>query len=326
MPPAEKDEPLQAHDQGAPSQSSSSYKAFLRTLHRLNLSEPIDSFNSFTVGFKSRRNEIGKGKELLDFGTKTSSKTSDGDGDADLERMMDIYCHIESKRRARLLKKINPKLSLSTLGLQYQRFTSRITPFIWIKDEAIDILAWKSSLKTFAFLVLYTTICLNPMIIIALPFFILWDWSLQNYSATIKAASSTPSKNQRIFPTLQSPSSSSVPMLTLKENQLALQNIQNILGYISDAYDLVVKGVSVFNWSNDDRTKRALYLSAAALLSSAILVCAIPLNIIILLAGIGLVVFTSPLFQANLLLLDIHLHYLRQSLAYWTTLPRYLVA
>ena len=312
-------QPLRAHDPaGTPSSSSpssSSYKAFLRTLHRLNLSQPIDTFNSFKVGFKSRRNELG------------SSKTSAGDGDPDLERMQamqDIYCQIESKRRTRLLKKIDPKLSLPTLGIQYQRFTSRITPFIWIKDEAIDILAWKSSLKTFAFLTLYTTICLNPMLVIALPFLILWDWSLQKYSASIKAASSsTASKNERIFQSLQSSSKtrSSVPVLTLKENQLALRNIQNVLGYISDAYDLVAKGASVFNWTNQDRTKRAIYLSAAALLSSAFLVCAIPFNIIILLAGVGLVFFTSPLVQANLLLLDMHLHNLRQSLAYWAALP-----
>jgi hypothetical protein len=203
----------------------------------------------------------------------------------------DPVMDLEAARREQYLKKLNPRLQLITVMVQYERFTSRFTPFAWIKDEAIDLLAWKSASNTVVFLLFSTTLCLNPILAIALPFLLIWYHSLQLYSlAPMSDRARSKVNNQS--------SGRTVPRLTLKQNKIALQNIQNILGYISDVYDLFDRLISYFDWSDERTTRLAIYCSAATFLSAIVLFSHFPLNVVILLAVSALFLFTSPLFQA----------------------------
>ncbi|CEJ01191.1 hypothetical protein RMCBS344292_15837 [Rhizopus microsporus] len=222
------------------------------------------------------------------------------------------------------LKK-QPPLNPQNTTKNFTRFVARVGPIFSFRDRVMLLLSWEKPLDTWISLIVYCLMCLYPKLLLFIPQLFLMYLILSNHSNSKKkkengsiikrsirrdkrimnSSSSTPLPNTTStsianakkegkrgidsstpaslpFPfSLFQPGSDDSP-----EYLRNLQNIQNSMGEVSDAYDWIVEQSSHIDWSSEQETVHILQLLVASIFMTSIIAIFVPLNMIFLSAGL----------------------------------------
>ncbi|KAJ1307655.1 hypothetical protein OPQ81_001748 [Rhizoctonia solani] len=187
-------------------------------------------------------------------------------------------------------------LSIQITTANFRRFVSRSGPVFWFQDRVEEIILWKRGWPyTSAWGCAYAFLCIYPRILLILPQLILLAIMLVNYpgipnrrpgSPHAKGTSYSPTRST---PQLQAPEGSS-------EWYANLQAIQNLMGAVSDAHELVVPIVPHLTWVTP-ATRSILFMT---LLTLPIVFVPISPQQLFLTSGLGLLCATHPFVQSLL--------------------------
>ncbi|OJA15820.1 hypothetical protein AZE42_04034 [Rhizopogon vesiculosus] len=157
-------------------------------------------------------------------------------------------------------------LSIPITTVNFRRFVARVGPVFWLQDRVEEVLMWKRGWKvTAVWIAVYAFLCYFPRLVLLLPHAILAAIMLSTYP-TPSPSESTSSKSPPA-PIAPPPSEGSVDW------QANLQAIQNLMGGLCDAYDLV-SPLTPYITHRSTHTSLILTLT---LLSFLILLPALPL-------------------------------------------------
>jgi hypothetical protein len=208
---------------------------------------------------------------------------------------------VQSKKLGNALNDSNPALSMTLFIKNNQRYTNRQYPFIWVNETVIKLLTWDSVPNTLIFLLSYIILCiclsftlgLKPILLAILPqLVILYLMAKFYHKRADSIMNGSPLPRPHVIG--QAPRIT----LTFAENKLALQNIQNTMGHISDLYDAGYNVYRMVDWSNPDLTKDVLIKVVASMFGTIALVSLVPINSIAMFAGVGVFVTNTALFKA----------------------------
>ncbi|KAG0767404.1 hypothetical protein G6F16_002807 [Rhizopus arrhizus] len=190
------------------------------------------------------------------------------------------------------LKK-QPPLNPQTTTKNFTRFVSRVGPIFKFRDRVMLLLSWEKPLDTWISLFVYCLVCLYPKLILFIP------QSILIYLVLSKHAKAKKNKNKKIkpdplpkrrdekkeafsFPLYQPDSASDSP-----EYLRNLQNIQNSMGDISDAYDWIVAQSRQIDWSSESQTAHMLQCLAVLVVLMGPVALFVSLRIVFLSAGLS---------------------------------------
>ncbi|KAJ3125777.1 hypothetical protein HK098_008237 [Nowakowskiella sp. JEL0407] len=177
-----------------------------------------------------------------------------------------------------------PQLSLLTTSKNFSRFITRIGPLVNLHDIVVDLICWKNSANTGAFLIWFIFLCLNPSLLFILPNLLLLYVIISNYYL----------KTSNLTPNTLLPSSSSSDLTTqASEVSRNLQFIQHTMGLYVEIYDWCGELYQYVDWTNEQTTRALLKFLCVSGLSLYIFFRLIPLNWIILSVGTSVVLGNS---------------------------------
>ncbi|OAX41664.1 hypothetical protein K503DRAFT_684952 [Rhizopogon vinicolor AM-OR11-026] len=184
-------------------------------------------------------------------------------------------------------------LSIPITTVNFRRFVARVGPVFWLQDRVEEVLMWKRGWKvTAVWIAVYAFLCYFPRLVLLLPHAILAAIMLSTYP-TPSPSESTSSKNPPA-PIAPPPSEGSVDW------QANLQAIQNLMGGLCDAYDLV----SPLTPHITHRSTHTSLILTLTLLSFLILLPAlplIPLRPLLFLLGTFPFLWTHPFTQDRII-------------------------
>ena len=207
-----------------------------------------------------------------------------------------------------------PPLNPQTTAKNFSRFVSRCGPMFTFRDRVILLLNWDKPVESWIALLTYCLLCLYPFLLILIPQAIICYIILTMLvSRQQLAKQGKPEAN----PTPQPSSSSKLPKVEptavpqpalgpSKFNNLAaaffptafdesspeylrnMQNLQNMMGELSDVYDLIASQQYWVDWSDEQRTSSVFQLAVLSCIPTFLLVWFVPFQYLCLMAGIGL--------------------------------------
>jgi hypothetical protein len=158
------------------------------------------------------------------------------------------------------------------------------------------LLAWHDTTLSFLTLLIYSILCLYPILVVLSPLILVGHHLIVQYYEHAKAiAKHGNPKEKEIEKKLQDPAPKLKPV-EYKEN---LQFIQNSMGMYCEAYDWVVLfSRQYFNWDHPEQAGLCLKLVLAALLPTFLIFQWIPINYLALVGGWILFLGNTPLMIA----------------------------
>ncbi|KAI8895180.1 integral peroxisomal membrane peroxin-domain-containing protein [Globomyces pollinis-pini] len=209
---------------------------------------------------------------------------------------------VQSVKLGNALADANPALSVTVFIKNNNRFVARQTPLIWLNNTIISLLTWQSIPHTLIFLLCYIILCLHPFLIPILPQMVLIYLMIRFYhyrADDIVAGRPLPKPHPIGTSPKLSPS--------FAEQKDAMQNIQNTMSKVSDAYDAGYNLYRMIDWSNPEQTKDVLMAVIASMFGTLLVLHFIPINIIALFGGVGIFLANTAIVKAATITLTPHL-------------------
>ncbi|RCH91616.1 hypothetical protein CU098_002952 [Rhizopus stolonifer] len=188
-----------------------------------------------------------------------------------------------------------PPLNPQNTAKNFSRFVSRCGPMFTFRDKVIMILSWDKPVDTWIALLIYCFVCLHPTLIVFLPHVVLCYMILVGYqtrhintkqSVPTPSPSSQPNSTKRnhfaatFFPTAFDETS--------PEYLKNMQNLQNMMGQLSDVYDILAAQSHFIDWSNERETMAVFQAVCVSCVPISLVVWCVPLNLLCLVAGVKL--------------------------------------
>ncbi|KAI8928366.1 integral peroxisomal membrane peroxin-domain-containing protein [Entophlyctis helioformis] len=187
----------------------------------------------------------------------------------------------------------NPPLSLATLLKSNNKFVARQGPLIWINETAMALITWRNPANTLGFMLGYVVLCSYPILVPIAPL----GGLLYVIAVSYKARADTLARGET--PRLPLPPGAKPKIVLTNAQYLAhLQHIQNTMTNMSDLYDAGFALAQYLDWSDPDRTLNALYAIVAAMVGYVVFTYLVPLNIILLWAGLFFFVANTAVAKA----------------------------
>ncbi|CAG8484154.1 1231_t:CDS:2 [Acaulospora morrowiae] len=194
----------------------------------------------------------------------------------------------------------HPPLNLQLIGANFGKFVQKCGFIFAIQGAVEDIVMWKNPSNTLLTMVIYVYICLYPKLLFLIPPVGLLAVLIYYYEKKYPNGLQTMKRGQhgrRRFhkskhhdPYL--PPENSVDYLK------NMQNIQNLMGLISEGYDAVVPLLKHVDWSNEYET---LVITQGVIVLMTILcltVWIIPWSYIFIVAGLGIFIANTQFMKA----------------------------
>ncbi|CAO3677942.1 unnamed protein product [Rhizopus stolonifer] len=173
--------------------------------------------------------------------------------------------------------KKQPALNPQATTVNFTRLVSRVGPVFGFRDWMMILLSWEKPLDTWLSLVSYCFVCLYPRLILFIPQLLLIYIILSNYSKRKRKPIS-----EKADPYFTSQTEENSP-----EYLRNLQNIQNSMKDVSDAYDWIVAQSSYIDWSSEPQTAHILQCLVILLLITGPLALLVSLRALFLSIGIS---------------------------------------
>ncbi|KAI8140449.1 integral peroxisomal membrane peroxin-domain-containing protein [Fennellomyces sp. T-0311] len=166
-----------------------------------------------------------------------------------------------------------PPLNAQISAKNFVRFASRCGFMFSFRDSVLLLLSWEKPLDTCVAMALYCMICFHPKILFLAPQVILLNIIIGAYS---KRHESHPAGTANAAPE-NSP-----------EYLRNMQNLQNMMGEVSDAYDAVASNLHFVDWSSEATTWLVLQLVLLSTVGIVVMLWFVPLHLLFLSGGISL--------------------------------------
>lgn len=154
-------------------------------------------------------------------------------------------------------------LSLRTTTTHFFRFVHKTGPVFDISDAIEGILRWQDPLATVFVGCLWALICLYPALLLFAPSVGICSVLLYNHSRRFPPAPISVDNPYQESRTAKAPPSGQPPTEGSVEYFTNLQNIQELMGRVSDITDKGRSLVPYFNWSDERTSSLLLQLSSA---------------------------------------------------------------
>ncbi|KAF8527573.1 integral peroxisomal membrane peroxin-domain-containing protein [Hysterangium stoloniferum] len=178
-------------------------------------------------------------------------------------------------------------LSLQATTVNFRRFVSKSGPIFWLQDRIEEVLLWKRGWKiTIMWMAIYALFCFFPRMFLLLPHIILISILLANSNAGPPIALDTSYIMQA--------SQAQQPKEGTVDWYANLQAIQNLMGTVSDGYDIVVQWVPLLTW-HTPYTSQLLTVLCVSFLFCVPIAIYVPLRPILLFLGLAPFLITHPI-------------------------------
>ncbi|RIB16931.1 Peroxin/Dysferlin domain-containing protein, partial [Gigaspora rosea] len=176
-----------------------------------------------------------------------------------------------------------PPLNIKVLSDNFGRFVQKCGFMFAIQDFAEDLFLWKNPSDTLLAMVIYVYICLYPQLLILIPLIGFLAALIYNFpnDTQIKKKSRIQFKRFTRFNDYL-PAENSVDYLK------NMQNIQNLMGMISDGYDVAVDLLKHVDWSNERETLLIMQIVMVVLTVTSLTVWIIPWKYVFIAGGLGI--------------------------------------
>ncbi|CAG8473290.1 21215_t:CDS:2 [Dentiscutata erythropus] len=186
----------------------------------------------------------------------------------------------------------HPPLNIKLLGDNFRKFVQKCGFIFAIQDFAEDIFMWKNPSDTLLAMVIYVYICLYPQLLILVPLIAFLAILIYNFPKD----SQTKKKN-RIFEQFSRlnnylPAENSVDYLK------NMQNIQNLMGLISDGYDVAIDLLKHFDWSNESEALLITQVVIVILAFTSLIVWIVPWKYVFITGGLGVFIANTQFMKA----------------------------
>ncbi|CAO3662788.1 unnamed protein product [Rhizopus stolonifer] len=171
-----------------------------------------------------------------------------------------------------------PPLNPQNTAKNFSRFVSRCGPMFTFRDNVLLLLSWDKPTDTMAALFIYCLLCLYPKMLLLLPHLLFINILITGYNKRYQPPEQA-TQRHAFFPAFDESS---------PEYLRNMQNLQNMMGEMSDLYDLVASNAHHVDWSSEGKTMRLFQATLISLLALLFTLWLIPLNMLILVAGVNI--------------------------------------
>ncbi|KAG8881467.1 hypothetical protein FRB98_004306 [Tulasnella sp. 332] len=190
-------------------------------------------------------------------------------------------------------------LSLPIMSANFRRFIGKCQFIFWLQDRTEEVFFWrKGQLYTGAFVCAYIFFCFYPRLALLIPHVVLLHVLFTTYQERYPEAPITSNSvlgedtTAEIAPVIQ-------PGEGTPDWFANFQAIQNLMGFVSDGYDLVVPQLVHLTWTQPTTRPLFLFLLISLLLLIPF-VELVPLRPLFLTLGLGPFFLTHPTTRRNL--------------------------
>lgn len=190
-----------------------------------------------------------------------------------------------------------PALSGPITTLNFKNFVSRCGPIFAFQEAVETVVVWENPSKTTACACMWAWLALNPVYFILIPNFILIWILLSTHSQRYphgmgEDMGADPISGKRI---------SDEPVEGSPDYLSNLQNIQNMMGDVTNGIDYVKQHVLVYlDWSDPKCTLNILHAAVISSIGLALLGPFIPWRFVLLVGGEAMFIVNHPRVQALL--------------------------
>ncbi|KAI8905867.1 integral peroxisomal membrane peroxin-domain-containing protein [Gorgonomyces haynaldii] len=199
----------------------------------------------------------------------------------------------EAVKLSEVLHHSTPPLAMTTMLKNNNRFVPRQKPFIWLNATLIKLVTWHNPANTLLFLACYIILCTNPFLIPVFPQLVLLYLIAKFYHYRAEAIISG-----KPLPEPHVPGTPPKIVMTNQEMVENLQQIQNTMGAVSDAYDAGYNLYKLLDWSTPEKTIQLAQFLLASMFGTWITLYFIRWNYVLLIGGVGLFVANTAVFKA----------------------------
>ncbi|KAJ3179481.1 peroxisome- protein [Gaertneriomyces sp. JEL0708] len=195
---------------------------------------------------------------------------------------------LNSHAMQKAAKDAQPPLNLFTrTPKNFTRFVSRAGALVAFEDSIVEILTWQNPPKTVVYMILYIFLSLHmagvyPTLLLITPQMMIIYLAMDNYYHKTKKA------------VIGRKHSGNGNVQYLKN----MQFIQNSMGMFCDLHDDIKKSAKSLDWSDEELTLWVLKMAVASMAGVLFVVKVVPLNYIMLVAGVSVLLHNTALFRA----------------------------
>ncbi|KIJ53498.1 hypothetical protein M422DRAFT_775591 [Sphaerobolus stellatus SS14] len=187
----------------------------------------------------------------------------------------------------RLLSAREP-LAIQATTVNFRRFVARSGPVFWLQDRLEEVIMWRKGWKvTCTWMTIYAFLCYFPKLFLLLPHLALVSILLSTHdSSNLITIGPSESPTQVEPPPL--PKEGSTDWFT------NLQGIQNLMGTVSNAYDVALPWVPLLTWKSP-YTHNLLTIAVVSMILLLPLVIYVPMRPVLLTLGLGPIILCHPM-------------------------------
>ncbi|KAF2157225.1 hypothetical protein K461DRAFT_218457 [Myriangium duriaei CBS 260.36] len=193
-----------------------------------------------------------------------------------------------------------PNFSLPAMSSNFRRFNSRIGIVFVFQNRLIRLFSWTTPTHTLSFLAAYTFICLQPALIPAVPFALIFFFVMIPSFLARHPPPPYPSENTyayTIHPTAPPRRVRPAPEMS-KDFFRNMRDLQNSMEDFSRLHDAAIANITPYTDFSDEKLSSSVFLLIFSLLSVATVTAhLVPWRLLAVLAGWGATISGHPRAQ-----------------------------
>ncbi|KAI9368174.1 Peroxin/Dysferlin domain-containing protein [Aspergillus egyptiacus] len=197
-----------------------------------------------------------------------------------------------------------PAFSLPVMGNNFRRFNARIGIVFQFQDSAERLFSWKQQSHTFAFLFVYSFVCLDPHLLVVIPMAtVLLFVMVPTFLARHPPPPSTSTSSITPYYSYQGPALAPAKTIkpapeTSKDFFRNMRDLQNCMADFSDLHDSAVSALAPLTNFSNEKLSSAVFLSCTLLTAVLFLTShLVPWRYLLLVGGNASILSKHPNIQ-----------------------------
>ncbi|GBB96689.1 hypothetical protein RclHR1_02810007 [Rhizophagus clarus] len=196
----------------------------------------------------------------------------------------------------------HPPLNLNTTTNNFRKFVQKCGFIFELQDAVEDIIMWKNTPNTLLTMVIYIYICLYPQLLVLIPFVGLFSILISYYQKRFpdEQYMNINGRNgeKKRFKRSNRVDGPYLPPENSVDYLKNMQNIQNLMGMISDGYDSFIPLLKHVDWSNEYETLKITQFVIVSLLILSLTVWLVPWRYILVVVGLSVFIANTQFVKA----------------------------
>ncbi|RIA96960.1 integral peroxisomal membrane peroxin-domain-containing protein [Glomus cerebriforme] len=267
--------------------------------NKLKDNRPLESYATLPSLYSSS-----KSAEYADITPRAAKPISPTKSSFDAKTIQDVLISsvINVSNASKLPSdSVHPPLNLNTTTNNFRKFVQKCGFIFELQGAVEDIIMWKNTPNTLLTMVIYVYICLYPQLLILLPFVGLLS-ILISYHQKRFPGEQYMNENGKYGGKKRFKRSNRVDPYLPPENSVDylknMQNIQNLMGMISDGYDSFIPLLKHVDWSNEYETLKITQIVIVTLSFLSLTVWLVPWRYILVVLGLNVFIANTQFVKA----------------------------